>query len=199
MAELVVGAVPGLGSRIRAALVRRGRSLWATLAVPRLRAGGPIPFLGRDVRIIIQAGGAFIRGDRVILADGVRVYTQGRLHIGAGTYIGRDSQVSVFSSVNIGDNVRLGERVSIHDENHVFEPIPVADGLRSSYSTQPIVIGDRVWIGANAVILPGSSVGSDTVISAGAIVRGVIPAGVLAAGVPARVVRELRHQVHVDD
>lgn len=56
---------------------------------------------------------------------------------------------------------------------------------------KPISVGDRVWIGGNAVILPGVTIGSDTVIGAGSVVTRDIPAGVLAVGNPCRVLREI--------
>ena len=56
---------------------------------------------------------------------------------------------------------------------------------------KPISVGDRVWIGGNAVILPGVTIGRDTVIGAGSVVTRDIPAGVLAVGNPCRVLREI--------
>lgn len=87
--------------------------------------------------------------------------------------------------------MRFGERVSIHDSDHEFEPVPISAEMRDASSSSPISIGDRVWIGANSVILRGASIGADSVIAAGSVVRGSIPPGVLAAGVPAKVIRPL--------
>ena len=52
-------------------------------------------------------------------------------------------------------------------------------------------IGNNVWIGANVTVLPGVSIGSDTVIGAGSVVNHDIPSGVIAAGVPCRVIRQI--------
>jgi maltose O-acetyltransferase len=94
--------------------------------------------------------------------------------------------------VIIGDDVRLGERVSIVDHNHVIEPLDDATARFGAYEAEPIVIGNRVLIGANCVILAGTRIGDDAVIGAGSVVRGEIPRGVLALGAPARVRRALR-------
>ena len=55
----------------------------------------------------------------------------------------------------------------------------------------PITVGDNVWIGANVSVLPGVSIGSDTIIGAGSVVNKDIPDGVIAAGVPCRVIRRI--------
>ena len=58
--------------------------------------------------------------------------------------------------------------------------------------TAPVVIGDNVWIGANATILPGVTIGSMSVVAAGAVVTKDVPSGVLVAGNPAVIKKELR-------
>ena len=55
----------------------------------------------------------------------------------------------------------------------------------------PITVGDNVWIGANVTVLPGVTIGSNTVIAAGSVVTRDIPAGVVAAGNPCRVLRAI--------
>jgi acetyltransferase-like isoleucine patch superfamily enzyme len=131
------------------------------------------------------------------VSDDVSIYVEGRLEIGRNVYFGRQTVISCLDSVRIGNDVRFAERVSIHDENHQFEPFPVLGPNRSAYVTKPVCIGDRVWVGANVVILSGASIGSDVVIGAGSVVKGNIPAGTLAAGVPAKVIRNLREYEEV--
>lgn len=55
----------------------------------------------------------------------------------------------------------------------------------------PITVGNRVWIGANVSVLPGVTIGDDTVIGAGSVVNKDIPGGVVAAGNPCRVIRKI--------
>ncbi|WP_442945325.1 acyltransferase [Nocardioides sp. CCNWLW216] len=66
---------------------------------------------------------------------------------------------------------------------------------RDAYDVESIEIGDHVWIGANSVILPGTSIGPGCVVGAGSIVRGKFEPNSLIAGVPARFVRALSRDV----
>ncbi len=57
--------------------------------------------------------------------------------------------------------------------------------------TRPIVIGDEVWLGARVIVLPGATIGSQSVIGAGSVVSGDVPPRSLAAGVPCKVIRSI--------
>ncbi|WP_275044802.1 acyltransferase [Microbacterium testaceum] len=164
------------------------RATCAIASSPKLRGPGRL-ILGRSTRHEIN--GDLQRGQDLQIADHayVFVHSSGSLKLGENVYIGRGAILTCFNNVEIGSNVRIAERVSIHDENHAYEPAPVAD--RSLYTTKPVAIGSGVWIGANSVILPGTVIGDDSVVGAGSVVRGTFPARSLIAGVPARVVREI--------
>lgn len=75
--------------------------------------------------------------------------------------------------LTIGEKTEIGPNVVIVDHDHDFSaPGGIQEGR---YKEKETVIGSNVWIGANAVILKGSHIGNDCVISAGAIVTGTIP------------------------
>ena len=57
--------------------------------------------------------------------------------------------------------------------------------------TAPVIIGDDVWVGANATILPGVTIGNFCIIAAGAVVNKDVPSGVLVGGVPAKIIKRL--------
>ncbi|WP_145274031.1 acyltransferase [Planctomycetes bacterium SV_7m_r] len=81
----------------------------------------------------------------------------------------------------------IAPNVFITDHQHrVDSMIPIAE---QGCEQRPVVIGDDVWIGTGAVILPGVTIGSGAVIGAGAIVNQDIPANQIWAGVPARMIR----------
>lgn len=108
----------------------------------------------------------------------------GDVIIGDHTRIGL--HCTIIGPVNIGNHVNLAQGITVTALNHNF-----ADGeLRidqQGVSTQPVSIGDDVWIGTNAVILPGVTIGKHVVIAAGTVVTKDIPDNSLAMGVPATV------------
>jgi acetyltransferase-like isoleucine patch superfamily enzyme len=81
----------------------------------------------------------------------------------------------------------LAHRVNLVTAGHPVEP----DKLRSYITAEPITIETNVWVGAAATILPGVTIGPDSVVAAGAVVTHDIPPATLAAGAPARIIREL--------
>ena len=122
------------------------------------------------------------------MAPGQEMATDPVVRIGDRCVIGRGSHVVGHWSIEIGDDIQTGPYVYITDQNHAyedpFEPVgrqwPVEAGVR---------IGSGSWLGANAVILPGTEIGEHVVVAAGAVVRGKVPDRCVVAGVPARVVR----------
>ncbi len=90
--------------------------------------------------------------------------------------------------VIIGDNCMLASNVAIYTAGH-----PVHPAARNTFYEYGIdvKIGDNVWIGGNAVICPGVTIGSNTVIGAGSVVTHDIPDWVVAAGNPCKVIRKI--------
>lgn len=90
--------------------------------------------------------------------------------------------------ITIGDDVQIGPYVQLLTPTHPVEPGPRRDKWEQAL---PITIGDNVWLGGGVIVLPGVTIGAETVVGAGAVVTRDLPAGVLALGNPARVVRSL--------
>lgn len=90
--------------------------------------------------------------------------------------------------VTIGDNVFIGPNVSIYTVTHALDACQRNAGVMRS---RPVTIGSNVWIGGNVVILPGVTIGENSVIGAGSVVTKDVPASVLAVGNPCRVVRSI--------
>jgi len=93
------------------------------------------------------------------------------------------------AKVTIGDNVFVAPNVGIYTAGHPLEVEPRNEGVEYAY---PVTIGNNVWIGAHVAILPGVTIGDNSVIGAGSIVSRDIPSGVLAVGNPCRVIRKIR-------
>jgi FkbH-like protein len=120
---------------------------------------------------------------RMVTAQGARLRLGDRVVVNFGTLM------SARASVTIGSDVSFGPYCIISDCALEARDDSAADAA-------PISIGDRVWLAGRVTVLPGSSIGSDSVITAGSIVAGDIPAGVVAGGNPARVLRRLRPGEH---
>jgi acetyltransferase-like isoleucine patch superfamily enzyme len=88
------------------------------------------------------------------------------------------------NGIRIGNNFRMGPGVGLVSANHNI------DDYDTWTRTDPIIIGDSVWIGMNSVVLPGVKIGTNVVIGANAVVDSDIPDNSIALGNPCRVVKE---------
>lgn len=95
------------------------------------------------------------------------------------------------AEVRFGDDVRIGPDCSFITPNHAPDPEMRRDGYEIF---QPVTVGDNVWFGASVTVLPGVTIGNNSIIAAGSVVTRDIPSGVLAGGVPCKVIRELGEQ-----
>lgn len=98
------------------------------------------------------------------------------LVLGSG-YINNNLNLSCFDCIEIGNNVGISENVTIRDSDD--------HSINGSKHTKPIKIGDNVWVGINATILKGVTIGDGAVIAAGSVVNRDVPPKSLVAGVPA--------------
>ncbi len=108
--------------------------------------------------------------------------------IGDNVYINFGCVILDCGQVVIGNSTLIGPNVGIFSGNHTLDAEERAAG---GLVPKDIRIGERVWIGGNVSIVPGVSIGSNTVIAAGSVVTRDIPDGVLAAGNPCRVLRHI--------
>jgi len=110
----------------------------------------------------------------------------GDVMIGDHTRVGIHN--TIIGPVTIGSHVNLAQGITVTALNHNFSDTAKRID-EQGVSTKPVVIGDDVWVGANAVILPGVTIGSHVVVAAGAVVTKDVPSHTLVAGVPAKVIR----------
>lgn len=113
------------------------------------------------------------------------------LVIGDRAVIGIRSAIIAHESIVIGDDVWFGPEVFVTDANHGYEDPEVPIGRQLGLH-EPVEIGAGSWLGARAIVLPGTRIGRQCVIAAGSVVRGDIPDHSVVAGVPARVLRQYR-------
>ena len=107
--------------------------------------------------------------------------------IGVNTFVNYNCVFNDYGPITIGDNVLIGFNVMLITSTHPTDP---QDRLQErNDGIGRIVIGNNVWIGAGAMVLPGVTIGDDSVIGAGSVVTRDIPASVIAVGNPCRVIR----------
>lgn len=124
----------------------------------------------------------------------------GKIHIGNYCLLGNKSRIGAVNSVTIGNFASIATNVTIMDNNNhpvqpddrkIYQFAASGDELRSwKYSqSKPVVIGNNVWIGANARINKGVSIGNNSIIAANSVVTKDVPENSIAAGNPARIVK----------
>jgi carbonic anhydrase/acetyltransferase-like protein (isoleucine patch superfamily) len=148
----------------------------------------------------VEGKGDLIIGDNVWL-DGkstfifaARFADNPTLIIGDNTAIGHDCRLAIAKRISIGQNCLLSGGVTVIDSSghqssaaaRLAGQPPMADEVR------PVVIGDGVWIGMQAMIFPGVKIGAGSVIAAGSVVRTHVPPYSIVAGNPAKVVMRIR-------
>jgi maltose O-acetyltransferase len=109
------------------------------------------------------------------------------IHLGERVFFNFNCVVLDVCRVTIGAFSQFGPAVQIYTATHPLN----AELRRKQEFAKPITIGSDVWVGGGAILCPGVSIGSRSVIGAGSVVTRDIPEGVLAAGNPCRVVREI--------
>lgn len=112
----------------------------------------------------------------------------GDVIIGNHTRIGLHN--TIIGPVIIGSHVNLAQGITITALNHNFDDSE-KNIDQQGISTKEVVLEDDIWVGANAVILPGVTIGKHAVVAAGAIVTKDVPPHSLVAGVPAKVIRQI--------
>lgn len=115
-------------------------------------------------------------------------FNNSSLQLGNETSIGEFSNIRACGgSIKIGSKVQIAQNVNIIASNHLFEKgMPIKDQAWDE-NDNFIEIGDDVWIGCGTTILPGSKIGSGSIIGANSLVIGEIPENVIAFGSPAKV------------
>ena len=112
----------------------------------------------------------------------------GDVLIGDHTRIG--IHCTVIGPVTIGSHVNLAQGITVTALNHNFDDASKRID-EQGVSTRPVVIGDDVWIGANAVILPGVTIGHHAVVAAGAVVTKDVAPQTIVGGVPAKEIKRI--------
>lgn len=143
-------------------------------------------------KIYIWRGAYISNKKNITLASGVKIpfgcyIVPLSLNVGENTWLGVSSFIC--GKVSIGKNVMIGPNVAIPGANHITNKknLPMIDSGLTVLGTK---IEDDVWIGANATILDGVTIGTGAIIGAGSVVTKNIPSHSVAIGIPAKVIKK---------
>jgi acetyltransferase-like isoleucine patch superfamily enzyme len=191
---LMAAAVQGAWRRMQQA----GTVTADTAAGRRFAAFGPGTMMAFPTGAVYGEGWIEI-GDQCMIAELVTLCAgmapghdlgpEPVLRVGDRCVIGRGSHIVAHNSIEIGDDVFTGPYVYVTDQNHSYADVEVPVGRQWPVNSS-VSIGSGTWLGTGAVVLPGSVIGRNVVVAAGAVVRGKVPDHAVVGGVPAKVLRE---------
>lgn len=159
------------------------------LLAPLYQHRGKHSVIHRSARMDTPPYRLFSLGDYSVIESFACINNaMGDVIIGDHTRIGLHN--TIIGPVEIGNNVNLAQGITVTALNHNFSDTNKRID-EQGVSTNPVTIEDDVWVGANAVILPGVTIGEHCVVAAGAIVTKDVPPHSLVAGVPAKVIKKI--------
>ena len=135
---------------------------------------GCLPRISFNTEITLERGGCLHIGKRFNMRGSSRIRTNkdAKLSLGDNVSLANGCMIVCHDKIIIGNDVQLSPYVLIYDHDHDYR---CEGGVKSgNYLTSPVKIGNNVWIGANTIVLRGSTIGDNVVIGAGSVVSGTI-------------------------
>lgn len=137
------------------------------------------------LRLFCKNIGSFA-GDNILYANGLKIRgSYGKISIGQRCSFGGNVILHAHDRIFIGNDCLFAYGVNIATATHDWHQ----KTMNQTFVTAPVIIGDNIWVGINAIILPGVHIGNGAVIAAGAVVTKDIPALAIVGGVPAKIIK----------
>lgn len=155
----------------------------------------PSVHIEEDVQI--KSPKNLVLGENVVIQKGAILHCggmewcdyKGKITAGSNSFIGPYSVLFGAGEIVLGDNVLLSPFVCIASHQHSYKnlEIPIS---KQPIRYDPVIIEDDVWIGMNALILPGTKIGKGAIIAAGSVVRGEVDPYTIVGGSPSKVIKK---------
>lgn len=158
---------------------------------------------------VVRGGGYVDYGQRLTTGVGCRIEAfrmndskHKRIIFGNDVQINDYVHISAIEKVDIGNNVLMASHVYISDNSHGYydgshcDSSPLTPPKDRAYKIAPVKIGNNVWIGEGAIIMPGVFIGDGCVIGAHSVVNHNIPPSCIAVGSPARVIKKYNYKTN---
>lgn len=123
-------------------------------------------------------------GERAVIRPPFHCDYGYNIEIGEGAFLNFNCTILDVTRVTIGAACAIGPNVQIYTAEHPRDPVARRTGIEYA---RPVTIGENVWIGGGAIIVPGVTIGDDAIIGAGSVVTRDVPKGATVVGNPARV------------
>lgn len=128
-------------------------------------------------------------GEEIILDSDIYINKPQNISIGNGTFIGQNVTLNAVAEISFGEDCGIAAGSYFMSWNHVIDNRTVE--LRATgKEAEPIEVGDGAWVGYDAIVLPGVTIGTGGVVAAGAVVTDDVPDWTVVAGVPAEPIAE---------
>jgi len=137
-------------------------------------------------RVIVKKLLAYC-GEQVVIKNNCYFGNGSRLSVGDRSQLGQNSRLN--GNISIGKDVMMGPDVVMMATSHAFEDTTIPMNRQGEAVEQSIEIGNDVWVGTRAIIMPGVTLGSGCIVGAGAIVTKSFPNNSVIGGNPARLIR----------
>lgn len=130
------------------------------------------------------------RGRNVRIWENCQIDSPRNLKIGSNVSINRNCIINAAGGVDIGDETLIGPMVIIYSQNHRFDKsdLPIS---KQGYTLKKVIIRNNVWIASRATILPGVTIGENSVIGSNALVSKNVPPNSLVVGNPGKVIKKI--------
>ena len=130
--------------------------------------------------LTVEGDFSLYQGASIYLAENAKMRIKGN------SFANTNTQINCFNYIEIGQGTYISDDVRIQDSDNHF----VIENNQSKPNSAPIIIGDHVWIGKNAIILKGVTIGNGAIVAAGSVVVKDVAAKSLVGGNPAKVIKE---------
>lgn len=158
--------------------------------------GGPLDIslsshiYGKDGGYVNLGSGVKINRNVTIVAVG------GNIDIGNKCFLAGNCVMVAHENIIVGENCMFGPGVTVYDHDHIFDSTGV---LSKGYKSGRVCIGNKCWIGANAIILRGTQIGDGCIIGAGTVVKGMIPPHSIVTNNREMIIRPIHDSKGIND
>ena len=136
-------------------------------------------------------------GQDIVVKSRCYVGNGSRLSVGSRSQLGQNARLN--GQITIGDDVMMGPDVVMMSTSHDHRDVTLPMNSSPNPLDNPIILGDDIWVGTRAIILPGVEIGSHSIIGAGAVVSKSFPPYSVVGGVPARRIKDRRTASSLSD